>query len=300
MPDITIDPGDVLFVDYHVENTGTGAGQQDVRLVRNSTQEDMDADIQLDPSSSTTGTLFWDTDGVDAGTYTVLVESDTDADSIQVEIESTIPDSAIHQYLFDEGSGTTLNDNIGSVAGSISGASWESDSSLEGGFGLFYDGVDDYTNYTIDFSQFSEWAIGITINSPNPDETSAGPFYISEEDSFGEMRSEYNFGGNGEIRFIATDGSDDNTVVGATDLRDGNNHRVFCGLRENDEIALYIDNSLEGTESYGTMGPVGDQLYNMHHARLGHYQTGTTDHMIVYDDWDASVVEDDFDAQPWS
>lgn len=57
-----------------------------------------------------------------------------------------IPDSVVNQWPHDEGSGTTLTDNVGSVDGTINGATWESLGDAVGGFYLDYDGVDDFTN----------------------------------------------------------------------------------------------------------------------------------------------------------
>jgi len=57
---------------------------------------------------------------------------------------SAIPDSGDHQWFIDEGSGTTLNDSVGSVNATINGATWESESGTVGGQYLEYDGVDDH------------------------------------------------------------------------------------------------------------------------------------------------------------
>ena len=55
-----------------------------------------------------------------------------------------IPDSVTNQWLMDEGTGTTLNDNIGNIPASLSGASWLEDADAEGGWKTSYDGTDDY------------------------------------------------------------------------------------------------------------------------------------------------------------
>ena len=61
-------------------------------------------------------------------------------------IISDIPDSVVNQWPHDEGSGTTLNDNEGTVDGTISGATWTSDNDAVGGYYLYYDGTDDHTS----------------------------------------------------------------------------------------------------------------------------------------------------------
>ena len=56
----------------------------------------------------------------------------------------TIPDSVEHRWRFDEGTGSTFSDTIGSIDGSLNGAGWESDSRFTGGFAVSTDGVDDH------------------------------------------------------------------------------------------------------------------------------------------------------------
>ena len=66
------------------------------------------------------------------------------------------PDSAIHQYRFDEGSGETAFDSIGSVDASITGANWDS-SAGQGGFHLQFDDGD---NDKVDISSIYDFTIG--------------------------------------------------------------------------------------------------------------------------------------------
>jgi len=57
---------------------------------------------------------------------------------------SQIPNSVIHEYLFDEGVGQTVNDSVGNQDISTNFANWVSDPDYEGGFALQADGVNDF------------------------------------------------------------------------------------------------------------------------------------------------------------
>jgi len=78
--------------------------------------------------------------------------------------EPAIPDSGDHQWYIDEGSGTTLNDSVGSVSATINGATWQSESGPVGGQYLSLDGIDDnwITDSSVDANQtaftFFGWA----------------------------------------------------------------------------------------------------------------------------------------------
>ena len=93
-----VQEGDILTVDYSADNTGDAQDTQDIRLEIDSVEEDRDSDITLLGAQSTTGTLEWDTPFGDETTYSATVLSDDDSDSVTVEVESVIPDSAIHYY----------------------------------------------------------------------------------------------------------------------------------------------------------------------------------------------------------
>lgn len=57
-----------------------------------------------------------------------------------------IPDSVTNHYPTDEGSGTTLTDNEGSINGTINGATWQTGLGTDNTF-LSYDGADDVTDF---------------------------------------------------------------------------------------------------------------------------------------------------------
>lgn len=70
-------------------------------------------------------------------------------DSIRInsgvlELDYAIPPSVEHYWPVDEGSGSTIADNEGSIDGSINGSTWQSLSDAVGGYYLSYDNTDDY------------------------------------------------------------------------------------------------------------------------------------------------------------
>ena len=115
-----INEGDVLVVDYSVDNTGDSFETQDIRLEIDSVQEDADLDVSLSGGASDTGTLEWDTTGQGADTYEATVLSDDDSDTVTVEIPDAFFDVAIQSTNSPVEEGETLNvdyfvDNTGGV-----------------------------------------------------------------------------------------------------------------------------------------------------------------------------------------
>ena len=115
-----INEGDVLVVDYSVDNTGDSFETQDIRLEIDSVQEDADLDVSLSGGASDSGTLEWDTTGQGAATYEATVLSDDDSDTVTVEIPDAFFDVAIQSTNSPVEEGETLNvdylvDNTGGV-----------------------------------------------------------------------------------------------------------------------------------------------------------------------------------------
>jgi hypothetical protein len=124
-------------------------------------------------------------------------------------VQSAIPDSGDHQWYVDEGSGSTLNDAIGSVSATINGATWEADSAAVGNQRLSHDGTDDYwqtdsalqldsatvfgwvrpADFTSFRNQFVSW--GSDING------SGVGFYVDTEGTEGEILVAANNNDNG-------------------------------------------------------------------------------------------------------
>ena len=183
MADITITEGDTLEVDYSLENTGNGTGTFDPRLLVQGVQEDQDTGITLDPAQTATGTLQWPTVDGDAVTD-ALAEAVTDdtSDSITVTVEG-IPDSAIHQYLYEDFNSSEWLDSIGSLdIDTINNLT--ADESAFSNSGGVTGGVSDYGQSPpiqyLNNNLYSEWAVvfGVSLTDDN------GAILGSKESSF--------------------------------------------------------------------------------------------------------------------
>jgi hypothetical protein len=123
---------------------------------------------------------------------------------------SVIPDSGDHQWHIDEGSGTTLNDSVGSVTATINGATWQAESGPVGGQFLSHDGVDDYwvTDSALSLDQatlcgwvrpndFTSFGNQLVSWGNNIDEGDRDGFYLDTEDADGEVLVVMAGGSNG-------------------------------------------------------------------------------------------------------
>ncbi len=78
-------------------------------------------------------------------------------------------------------------------------------------------------------------------------------------------------------------------------------YRVACGVVENSEVSIAVNATTEDSASFGTKGPVTDTFETGRNVTTGSdYWQGVGDHPIIYDTVSSSVIQDDYDAQPWS
>jgi len=209
---------------------------------------------------------------------------------------SAIPDSALYQWLLNEGSGQTAADRVGSADLSLNFSGWVSDSNAVGGFVLGFDGRDDEGTATAPISTESEILFCVTIEKGS----NSGRRYAvgwDETAAFGTLRG----GLSDDVAlFDATDGSDINRLIGSTTVTDGIKHRLAFGVIENDEAFVAVDTAKEATTPYSTFGAIDDTFV------AGRDPTGTDgfganyDNIVVYNDASQSKVDADFDNQPWS
>ena len=181
MADITITEGNTLEVDYSVENTGDGTGDQDIRLAIESVLEDTDANVVLDPGQTATGTLAWPTvDGDEVVDALAEALTDDTSDSITVTVASAIPDSVVTRYTFEDDSDTTTaTDAVGSNDATLNGGSFSSDASA-GSFAWSSDGTDDYgiSQNTVDLSASGD-TVGASVGGRlKPSKTGAFQFCV--------------------------------------------------------------------------------------------------------------------------
>lgn len=87
-PQVTVAPGETLFVELTITNTGDVDGNQTVTLT-NSVGDVLDSvsGVVVSPgNTSTVGPLKWTTTSGDEGTYTLSVSSDNDTEMLEVEV----------------------------------------------------------------------------------------------------------------------------------------------------------------------------------------------------------------------
>ena len=84
-----VEETETLTVDYEVENIGTADGTQDITLEIDGNTVDTDSGVSVTQGSTATGTLEWQTESGDQGTYTAKVSSDDDSDTESVNVGDT-------------------------------------------------------------------------------------------------------------------------------------------------------------------------------------------------------------------
>ena len=186
--------------------------------------------------------------------------------NVSVGIDA-IPDSqGTHQWNHDEGSGTTLGDAIGSLDGSISGATWLTDAGAGDAY-LDYDGSDDTTELgTVsqsEFTHFTENAQGTIFAWINPDATDSDRSIFTSGRSSNDVQISFEIA-SGELQILLGDGSGSymvNTSGGSvsTDVWqpaaftcDGSTARLFLG----DPISEVASASTSGGTSNDLTAPV--------------------------------------------
>ena len=116
-----ITEGEVLEVDYTINNVGDQQGTEDVNLFVENDLKDTDSDQTLGAGASSSGTLTWDTEVGDRGWYTIRVEAGEgeDEDTVNVaraedpdEGEVTLNSVSASRYNVDPGQSTTLRANV--------------------------------------------------------------------------------------------------------------------------------------------------------------------------------------------
>lgn len=205
---------------------------------------------------------------------------------------SAIPDSAIHHYPTDEGSGTTLTDNVAAADGTINGATWDDNEGGRGGWVLAYDGVDDNTdlsdaaNQQLDAFTMSTW---LKIRTDGGGNT---PYMLGEFDQ--DEAAILNLTGTNAIRFLVQVGGS-NTNIEANVSTD-TWHYVVGSFDVNDNLRLYIDGTKESTGGHSfSRGPDFGGLAK----KIGERGGGTSqfdgfvdDTIIADEQWTDATVSD--------
>jgi hypothetical protein len=211
-----------------------------------------------------------------------------------------LPNSAIHQWRFDEGSGSTAADSIGTNDGTISGATWTSVSDLVGGFGLSFDQTDD----EVDFSTVSAvnsglgHAVAITINLDNQNTQ-----VIWAQTTGGGSDRVMILVDSNNLQAGYFDGSSFNAreqTGGVTTSR----ARILLNIDgPNDTVQIWQDAIQVDDNDPGALAPTrGTNGHKVGVNTLGEEPMGgVSDNLIIYDSFlTPSEIQTDYDAQPWS
>ena len=147
MTEQEVQVGERLAVSYDITNRGQSDGEQTVELLVDGEVVDSEA-LVVDAGEKDRMSLVTDafTDEDDGQLYEVeIVTDDRVAQVMTVEVIA-IPDSGgTHQWNTDEGSGSLLNDAIGTLDGDINGPTWTTGEGTEDVY-LDYNGVDQYVD----------------------------------------------------------------------------------------------------------------------------------------------------------
>ena len=296
-----IEQGDTLVVDYEVDNTGDKTGSQDITLEIDSVLEDTDAGVRVLANRTGSGTLEWVTASDETAqdyTATVLSADDSATQTVTVEdAASAIPDSAVHQWLFSESTGSTALDNIGDADKTINGANWVS-GNWEGGYALEFDGVDDFTETDVsDHVEVGDaGAIAITAESnTDGDDT----FYLMAHNAVSADERIQISTIDGVWRFGL--GEDFDWEVTTRDVVIGETIRI--GLRwDNGSGSVFFNGEQYTTKSYnGTISTTDNPWVVGSNTGEDFHYDGIADNPVIYEQpITETEFSQDYNAQPWS
>jgi hypothetical protein len=162
---------------------------------------------------------------------------------------SAIPDSGISRWEYEDDTDTsTANDSWNGYPGTITGASFVSDSAL-GSLAIDCDGIDDL----IDFSDISEVDNAGQMSATTrikPDNTSSFQYVFGKDEPASRSSGwSLNISDTGAIRADMHDGSNFNRVTGSTLTT--NTYYMLTQVIDlnNSEMRLYLDGSPDGSTS---------------------------------------------------
>jgi len=173
-----------------------------------------------------------------------------------------IPDSVTNRWPMDEGSGTTLADDVGSTNANLVGGTWVSDTSSVGGSHTDYDGVDDRwdtPSFGINGSEYT-FMTWVRWDSVNDLDTIA-----SATDSSFRNGWALTLDGSQNWRINHLDDSFD-TAVSLSESPATETWYFAAAVGVDDEATIYVydNNNLIATDSGTSTRTTGDrELYGM-------------------------------------
>jgi hypothetical protein len=222
-----------------------------------------------------------------------------------------IPDSAIHRWKFNEGSGTLASDAIGTEDVTLNAdAIWASDANAVGGTKIDGDGTDDNgqagTLGTFGSNMASDFAVALTL------ETTESGAQITQINNNGSSIQFYLIlDGNAPQFRIRDGGADAIDVTGSTNVADGSKYRIVFNKTANSAsgLEIYVNASQDSTTTNADEAFDNTDDFNVNYPFCAHNAGGSiTDHsdialddyIIANDSLTSSEIQNDYDRQPWS
>ena len=254
---------------------------------------------------------------IDGNAITGATIDGTDVQEITVDgdvVFSAAPDGAfapsgtlLANYPMNEGSGTSVADNTNNEPTfSVSGANWVNNSNFVGGTALDFDGSNDEMDFngTFSFNNFGqftdEFSIMFTVDfdsvATDQNILASGP--NSTNSTYDRLGFGIGPSDPGELVIIAEGLSGSNTVIGSHSITTGL-HRVGFRLDMGSSASVIVDKSVGTNGGNVRRAPVGGTFVG---SRNGlHFLNGTIDNIVAYDGViNQTVIDEDFDAQPWT
>lgn len=238
----------------------------------------------------------------------------TDAGVVRTVLDEPVGSPFIW-WPIDAGSGTAVDDELGTHGGSITGATWTSGTYM-GEWALDGDGSDDWiesdTWGTFGSGLTSDLAIAATVAVSadsngylvaNDDSGSGGPVFFFGTRGFITNTS-------GQFGFWVSDDGGTNDIAVSTDTTydDGARRRVVLNKTGNTEsgLAIYVDGSSVATSNVrtGTLSSASDFTQNfgiLSQEGGTNPSDATIDDLVVYQtSLTTAQITDDYQRQPWS
>ena len=181
----------------------------------------------------------------------------------------------------DECQGTTVNDDLTSSTGIVSGAVWDDGKS---GNALTFDGTDDGVSFgdILDMGT-SDRSISLWVKTTS---TTSPSVILSKGYSYSNnLHSIYLY--NGKIECLMDISGTDRIVnTGSTTVNDGNWHHIALTIQRDDLMKLYLDGVLKSSVDISDDVAVDAQNaygFYLGRAHYGQYFAGSIDEVKMFD-----------------
>ena len=219
-----------------------------------------------------------------------------------------IPDSALIQYLMDEGGGTALADNTGNGnSGTLVGAGWSEDANAVGGWQTTYDGVDDYGE--VDNSggiEHAAFTVIITVEIGSGSIDNVNPLISKGPTRFGSGPASWSLehmgADAGEINMRVRDGSLIEPKTTTTITNADTKFQAIGRVEEGNQVSVGINGQIEESLSVGTLEKLDDPIDWMSDQDNDDFYVEGAVGTIEYhtEALSDAAIEDRYNNLPWS